>query len=393
MAMRRASLRWACRFRRELTATLLGLLVAVSPKVEAQDAAEPGRERTEGAAWDIDLSTRQELPLSEFLETSSLFYDLPNIGPEKNKPLVFEAQLAPHLFFYNSLSALERQNFDAHWDDWGPDGWMFAAAFTFQLRLRMVGDASTPVRPPSFMPRFDLQAFKVLAKHEAQEPTRDSAFDLLELRLTPWGHHSNGQQYCSFAEGVLDAPEEGSVCPEVDVRQPPQDLLNHRAGDFATNYFIVGGHLARIWVDRSNFFEARRMALGLLLEVNPRGYGPGAIDAQQQALYGPYRVRVEGELSWHAPGERKGWTGLVRATGSAEWMFGGEARNVPYDRQMLEVAYIFDSLGGVGFFARGVRGQDYLNILFAQPAIATLQLGIIWHQSPRTKYGFMVGRL
>ena len=28
---------------------------------------------------------------------------------------------------------------------------------------------------------------------------------------------------------------------------------------------------------------------------------------------------------------------------------------------MLEVAYIFDSLGGVGVFARGVRGQDYLN--------------------------------
>lgn len=361
--------------------------------MEAQDAAEAGGERSEGAAWDIDLSTRQELPLSEFLETSSVFYDFPNVGPEKNQPLVFEAQLSPHLFFYNSLSALERQSFDAHWNDWGMNGWMFAAAFTFQLRLRMVGDASTPVRPPSFMPRFDLQAFKVLAKHEAQQPARDSAFDLLELRLTPWGHHSNGQQYCPFAEGVLDAPEEGSVCPEMDVQQPPQELLNYRAGDFATNYFIVGAHLARIWVDRSNFFESRRMALGLLLEVNPRGYGPGAIDERQQALYGPYRVRLEGEASWHAPGERKWWTGLVRATGSAEWMFGGKARNVPYDRQMLEVAYIFDSLGGVGVFARGVRGQDYLNILFAQPAIATLQAGILWHQAPRTKYGFMVGRL
>lgn len=324
------------------------------------------------AEWPGPGEPPRFLPRAEFLERSYVFYDVPNIGPAGNQPLVFEAWLAPHLFIVNQLSRVENPREHARW--------LFTFGATFQLRLRMVGDQSTPVRPPSYMPRLDLQAFRFWKVSTEEHSER---LWMLELRLTPWGHHSNGQQYCAFAEGVLD----GDGCPPVDRRNVRRDRLNYRAGSFSTNYAIAGVHLAHLRLDDDTRAETARIAGGVLFEVNPPGFGPGSAGRVERKLYGPYRLRVEGELSRHVTPRWRKLAGVGSLSGSFEVMW-NTGDDVPWNRAMLEVSHVFDGAGGLGVFARYVSGQDYLNILFAEKRVETLQLGLVWDLSPRLRYRF-----
>lgn len=288
---------------------------------------------------------------------------------------MFEAQVAPHLFLLNDWHKVERQGDTSRF--------LHALSFTFLLRLRMVGDDSTPVRPPSFMPRLDYQLFRVW------RPDAPKQLSIAELRVS-LGHHSNGQQYCPFDESRVSGDPE--PCPPVDTRRPDLRPLNYRSGDFSTNYLILGAHYARLWLDADRFEEAR-VSFGVQGETNPTGFGPGGIDREQSELYGPHRLKLDFEASRYHPrplGLPSALSGVSAVSGSVEFMMGA-ASGVASDREMVEVSHVFDRSGGLGLFARFVTGQDYLNILFAAPRISTLQVGLIWDLSPRLQYIFKPG--
>jgi hypothetical protein len=318
--------------------------------------------------------TRRVLAHYEFLEDNYLNYFLPARGPAGDEPLVFEAQTAPHLFLWNQWEKVQSQ------PTWS-GGWVNDLALTFVFRMRMVNDYSAPVRPPSFMPRIDYQAFRIWK-------TRTDEVHLLELRLTPWGHHSNGQQHCSFVEGLPGGDPATEPCVPVDPSSPPTDKVNYRSGDFSTSFFVVGAHYAFIGLDGDKW-EKSRLAGGVLFEGNPRPWGPGTIGELMSKLYGPWRLRLDLEARRHVGAilGRAWLAGMLSVSGSAEIMW-KTAPRIPSDRETLEASWAPDRLHGPGLFVRFFTGQDYMNILFAAGRTTMVQFGIVWILSPPVQYTF-----
>lgn len=353
-----------------VAAALAVLLIGTAPGLAG--AAEPDPE----AGW----PPARLVPRVEFLERSGIHYNLPPTGPAGDYPLIFEAQAAPHLYFANQLGLVERPGVTRRWFQ--------AVALTFNLRLRMVSDRSAPVRPPSYMPRLDYQLFRYSRAGGAPS----GQLHLLELRASV-GHHSNGQQFCSFVAAAPrpGTPPEAPPCEQPTRGNVPNDRVNYRSGDFATNFAVVGAHLARIWLDGERF-EARRAAGGLLFEANPRGMDPGGIGAAQYRLYGPYRARLEAEAQWHhdRPFGFADLSGTSSVAGSVEIM-SQTGRGIPRDREVAEAWHVLDGMGGFGLFVRFVSGQDYLNVLYAAGRVNMVQIGLTWEVSPRLRYCFAPG--
>lgn len=320
------------------------------------------------------------VPRAEFLERSGLHYNLPNVGPAGDAFLIFEAEAAPHFFFWNQLGLTERPGVTR--------GWFWAVNLTFDLRLRMVADRSAPVRPPSYQPRLDVQAFRFWRPAGAP----DGALQMLELRASV-GHHSNGQQGCSFLRAAPAPGErpEDPPCDPVARDAVPNDRVNFRSGDFSTNFVLLGAHWTRIQLDAERF-EAWRWSAGARLEANPLGMNPGSIGRPQYDLYGPFRARLDGEVQWRS--ERPfGWrdlSGTVVLGASVEGM-SRTGRGIPRDREVLEIAHLVDGLGGFGPFLRLVSGQDYMNVLYAAGRVNMVQLGVTWESAPRMHYCFAPG--
>jgi hypothetical protein len=317
---------------------------------------------------------------TEFLERNYFLWNLPPIGPDANRPLFFEAHVAPHFYLFNELPKTDFQRYH--------DRWLHAFSFTMQFRIRMVGDTSTPVRPPSYMPRFNWQSFVFWGKE-----SNNDWLDMLEARLS-LGHHSNGQQYCRFDENrrVPDPEKDPGLppCPPVDPDVAPnQQTLNVRSGDFATDYLQLAVHEA--WIEIEGGYEVQRWAIGLIGETNPLwlDFLPGAIDEETHAMYGPHRVRLEGEHSRDVAPPYL-WQGTARVAGSVE-LFSDTAPEVARYRVLLEGSYVPYRFFGLGVFARFFAGQDYLNILYLRPPVKTLQLGIIWDFSVRPRFKFQPG--
>jgi len=277
-------------------------------------------------------------------------------------------------------------------------GWhlVHALSVTPQVRLRMVfnSDAndnhSSPVRPPSFMPRIDYQGF--FYKRPAQRPPwvrslADAAggFWLISPSFAV-GHHSNGQEYCRFdPTGKTKDPSE---CPPWD-----GDLgkLNFRSGDFSTNYLIERVHVA--WIDLDAYdFEVRRYAAGVIFEQNPKHlFGGSGLNDQEYPLYGPWRVGLQLEASWNT-----GWDDKGKDSGTAgQWgvlieghKFFGVGEGIASYRALAEVRRTFDRLFGFGLFARFYSGQDYLNVLFVRTIPWTIQLGFVFDSNQRLRQAF-----
>jgi hypothetical protein len=317
---------------------------------------------------------RRLLPHYEFLEDNYLDYFFPKVGPVNDRPLIFEAQAAAHLFLVNQW-----------WKVYEPlavGDWRFvnSLAVTFVLHLRMVQEHSAPVRPPSYIPRLDYQLFGV-------HRTSPDQLVLTELRLTPWGHHSNGQQDCPFAEpsSVADGVPVQCVGNPDPVHNPPIGFVNYRTGDFSTSYFTVGGHVARIALDEERYTRWRS-GIGFLFEGNPPNWGPGTRSEETAQMYGVWRAKGEGELRVHL--DLRSWlTGMVSLTGSAEAMW-PVANGIPGDREIVELAYQPDVFRGMGGFVRWFSGQDDLNLLYAAGRTTKVVVGIIWSASPQLQYTF-----
>ena len=326
-----------------------------------------------GRRW-FRLDPRRLVPHYEFLEDSYLNYFVPTVGPVGDEQLFFEGQAASHLFLWNQWAKVQEPN---------TPRWLFVNNFgvTFILRVRMVQEPSAPVRPPSYIPRIDYQLF-------ALRRTRADLVDLFELRLTPWGHHSNGQTGCAFASGVDGGAPDPEDCLVVDPDDPPRGSVNFRTGDFSTSFFIVGGHYARIGLDHDRW-QKWRVAIGGLFEGNPREWGPGSISALDARLYGQWRAKVEAELRYRfvRPFGIPFLTGMGSLTGSAEVMW-HVAPGIPWHREIVEASYQPDGFRGAGVFVRYFSGQDTLNVLYAAGRTELVAFGIIWSGSPQVQYTF-----
>ncbi len=102
--------------------------------------------------------------------------------------LVFEGQYAPHLYLYQGLiekgAMLYRKPV-----------WAWSVAFMPMLRLRMLSTASSPVVPPSCMPRpfLDWQIFRASVDMNKEPNFTAGPIRLWGLTFSPRSHHSNGK--------------------------------------------------------------------------------------------------------------------------------------------------------------------------------------------------------
>jgi len=375
------------------TRVVAGVAVAAALSVS-------GTARAGNASIDVpsegDAVSAYALPRAEFLEDNYLFYNLPPIGPKGargNVPLLLEASVAPHFVFYDGLSRATRPRPKGvtRWERFQLffGNWFFDPSITMQFKLRMVKNdpdamnTSSPVRPMSFMPRVNLQAFH-LERLAAFGP---HALLIVSPRAS-LGHHSNGQEYCRF-DTTPGAHLDGLNCP--DIPHPNLADVNFRSGDFSLNYWEAGANAALLFLDGENV-ENQRVELGVFVAHNPLEWGPGGISQQQLELYGGTQVKLDAAYSWFentlATDEGMGaMSGALTARVSYEQFLGGRS-DVPDKLVSAEVSRTFFWLGGAGGFVRYAYGRDYLNILFVEPAISTFQMGVIFQQRPPFRYRY-----
>ena len=339
----------------------VAVIVARGPPVYAQGAA-PGTAPPAPA-----LPT--PMPANEFLDRSFIFYGAPWSGPAGHRvPLVFEASISPHFYLYDSLAS--RTPF-------GASGFAWSLVMTLQTRLRMTASESSPIRMPSYMPRLEVQFFRIWAPSAAEMEARARAersptFALLGVTVGI-NHHSNGQSGCAY--DPTDAVADGTPACERLIPPPSTadlaDLLNRTNGNFATNYVSVDLGYRRGQVGPANqILRSWTAALRGELHIPT----PGGLLPSEADLYGRWRVRALGEYL-----REFGW-GRLRFEGAFELVPDAAAAVVPY-RLWAEVDLSFPRAGGVGLFARWYSGQDYYNAFFVD-RLDQAQFGLLFDLSP-----------
>jgi hypothetical protein len=304
-----------------------------------------------------------------FLERSYIYNRMPSDG------LLFEALLAPHIFLYQGFY----QRAGRVYSD--PPVWATAVSFTPMVRLRMFDTESRPVRTPSYMPKLTVQLFRASLVDRSQR--LDSPIRLIALNVIPFGHHSNGQEGCLFTDQVKVDDECRDPAPLPQARR----TTNTTDGSFSTNYVraeLAYRHL-RLADDPDGSLRGNQtctFALGA--ELHPGGYGPGAISADQKALYPTFRVQPAIELSRRVIREawyRGRFTGGVRS----EYL-----RPTHYDvrpwAHTVEATYTFDRVGGWGPVVRYYDGIDYYNLGFLRN-IRHVQIGIVFDAIRADEFG------
>lgn len=274
-------------------------------------------------------------PVSHFMETGYIFY---RIKPEG---LVFEAQFAEHIYFLNN----RQQAADSVMASSGRRWWRSRSlSLTPLVRLRMLATKSSPVRTPSYMPRFDYWLSWARRRPASDVPVlyMKGPVDMWALRLA-LGHHSNGQDGCTFEECRVPAV-------------PRPEDINRTSGDFSTHYGLLGLYYKAIQVDaetKSTSMPTKSFhGVGIEIEMHPNVGVPGSISQEIRPLYGATRWRVvyEGRLERY-------W---LRAR--YEYRMGAATVVWPHS---LELEAIREKvLGDWGLFARAYVGQDYYNIGF-----------------------------
>ncbi|WP_371745689.1 hypothetical protein [Myxococcus sp. CA033] len=305
-----------------------------------------------------EASSRFELdaPFNVGLDRSYVFFS-PNrirrVGDPEPSHLVFEAQVAPNLF----LPQLHIGHATPTLGEY-----ILSAVVTPNIRLRMLAQESSPVIPPSFMPKLTLQAAHLWKPWlDDQGKPRRMALSFINVSV---GHYSNGQAGCFYAN---QSEAEGG-CASVEGELP----LNETSGDFSTNFIRLEAQFRLI----ENIDLARRSAwsfgVGAFIERNS-SLAFGGITPEMREVYGDghvgfgllverlwfeHRFRVEGNVNGpfgETPGQR--WTFNVEAAALPRWG------------------------AGFGAFVRYVHGQDYLNILFLEP-VSLVQFGLIFELGP-----------
>ncbi|HXB55405.1 MAG TPA: hypothetical protein VN461_11515 [Vicinamibacteria bacterium] len=332
-------------------------------------------------------------PNPNVLERSTLFFG--------GHGLVVEAQIAPHLFFYDTVKKI----YDLKC---GHSTRVSAISFTPMIRLRNRSDTSDPIKTLSWMPKFDAQV--VWAKRV--DPFHSRMFTLHGTI----GHHSNGQDECIYSPGILDRADLCRVPSRIqDVR------INYPNGSFSTNYFRLGLVSKRYYLSQTPDPDQptvdpvkHTFAVGAYGEFHPGWFHPfgiSALDPVLRPLYGDNRVSGVVEYESRILDGHKIVSGSARLTGLISYIdkiaSGPPATfvsqpNAPLNALyspgngssrlaiFLEAAWNPDWLRGWGLDVRYYRGQDYYNLLFIQD-IHWFQAGIVFDAAefePFKKLGF-----
>lgn len=297
----------------------------------------------------------------EFKSPTHLFLDSSYVGFSPNKikvegdpaspaRLIFEAQVAPNLF----LPQLHFGDMEK-----GTGEYVLSVAVTPLIRLRMLNEDSSPVIPPSFMPKLTLQ-FLHLRPLKFEGEIRRAIAAGLNLIV---GHHSNGQSGCFFTNQTGRDP----ACAPEGVLP-----LNETSGSFSTNYVRTELHGRYVFAADRELESGWLVGGGVALEVNTRG-GPGGISEEQRQLYGRGRYEFEGTVQRLKTGHR------ARTTLTAAYPYG----ETPSRRATVrvEAAVMPAWAGGFGLFVRHVRGRDDYNILFLE-RIHLWMIGVIFELGP-----------
>ncbi len=309
-------------------------------------------------------------PPIEFLEKNYIFNSIPWPGPPGERaPLLFEAWIFPHFFLYENLG----RRLDS-----GEPGLAFSVPFTFGQQLRMLNARSSPVRMPSYMPRFELQAFYVMPPSEQDRVLRlvlgkRPPFDLFNISFG-LNHLSNGQEGCRYFD------EAGDCLPRPVSSDTAHlsEKLNRSSADFSVNFLTLEFNWKHGVLDDAGFV-ARSMWYGLRFLYAPQHFGPGSADEEVYSLWGPTRIRG---LAEYVQGSSYG---QLNAQLGVE-LIGGTGKNVSPYRLWLEVAWTLREHSGVGIFTRFYSGQDYYNAFFVD-TINILQFGIVIDQAPPLRFG------
>lgn len=303
-----------------------------------------------------DIKFEFDSPLNLFVEPSYVVWTPNRIAirgdPDSPVHLLFEGQIAPNLY----LPQLRIGSFG------DPSGLLIlSAVVTPMIRLRMLNEKSSPVLPPSFMPRLTLQVVHLRPLAVSGGALRTALALGLNLII---GHYSNGESGCFF---------EGQTGSDPDCTPQPGALpVNERTGSFSTNYFRAELH-GRLGLDMD---LASRTAWALLggvaVEVNS-SIGPGGITGDQRPVYG------DGHL-WARAGAERSWFGhRLRLAGAISTPFGESPHQG--STTVVELAMLPRWAAGFGGVVRWVHGQDDYNILFMEP-VNLWQFGIVFELAP-----------
>jgi hypothetical protein len=302
---------------------------------------------------------------SLFLDRNYAFLNHPDDGA------MYEAQVAPNF-------ALSQSTDRAFGRVYAERRWHKATALTVTplVRLRQLGDSSSPVRSPSFMPKLTAQWLWARRDRRAFFDSATQSFSPVQLVgiQAIAGHHSNGQAGCFYANRERD-PRDFDRCILRPGADPDSRSLNEVDGDFSTHYLRVGGDWRRVHVDAT---ARERLAYGASASAEqhvPAGVVGGGLSDEQRTLYGSRRLAASGEVVWRdsaALAALPGWIRPLRALGGAARLtaYGeralGVGDGVPASRWSVEAAHTFDRAFGLGLFVRRHQGQNYLNIAFTR---------------------------
>lgn len=272
--------------------------------------------------------------------------------PQSPVHLIFEGQLAPNLFAPQLHIGNIRD----------PSGALvISAVVTPMIRLRMLSEKSSPIIPPSFMPKLTLQLIHLRPLAMPAGALHTAMAVGLNLIV---GHYSNGETGCFYA---------GQSGSDPDCTPQPGHLpLNERTGSFSTNYLRTELHgLLGLDVDAESR-SAWVLLGGLGVEVNS-SIGPGGMTEDQRPIYG------DGHL-WARAGAQRNWSGHRLQLSAAVSKPFGESPNQGATTT-VELSMVPRWAGGFGGLIRWVHGQDDYNILFLEHA-NLWQFGIVFELGP-----------
>ena len=277
------------------------------------------------------------------------------------RDLVFETQVAPDVRIYSNLNNVTRQVFER---DSKSEGfrfhWGFSAFGTIMIRLRMFDEPSNPVKTPSFMPKGTIQIVGFRSHADPHKPEneiyKNSLMSMLAFTTVPFGHHSNGQSGCVFAD--FNRNEEGVCAPTSGITS--DDLqINTKDGSFSTNYIRGGVHYRLMQLDDSDYIVRWQLDTGFSLEYHPCDYGAGALAEELRSRYGQRRFGLKIGYA-----HRNVWKlGRLDLRYQREYIGGAGEVDPTHSFSILALPKTWS---GFGFYGRYYTGRDYYNIGFEE---------------------------
>ena len=321
-------------------------------------------------------------PISYFLDQSYVS------RPAKPPRLLYEGQPSANIVLSQSL---ERAGTNVRHDTLGAWYPAHAIIVTPKFVIRQMGDSSAAVPPPSFMPKLTLQGFLIRKEIRPRGPTINEPVEFERFNLNPrnwirahlvmgefiFGHHSNGQAGCFYANQVLvlrDGSQNDYDCLWSNADSSDR-AINYSLGSFSTWFMRFGLGYVLMWGLSSDSASTPPHRLGALASF--QYHVPAMTEDPQKPLYGDQRFRIEAEYS-----HRFNAQSSVRLLGpvnarlavTGDWALNA-GPGIPNAQRSIELAATLERMYGFGAFVRRYSGQDYYNINFTKSLHVT-QVGV-----------------